>query len=418
MEFHVPEVPQDLHPAACWRRAVTALDPAAHGGYAVIGDWLHAGDTVDLPADRLVITVDKATTGWKDGYRSGERYPVESATVTVYRIGQTDPVWQRHYKQATSAIGATTLKKLTALLEALPVPDGAPVVVNEVWRPNLKDGDCRWCGTHLSKRVGHTVGHGDDAQVEHYRQCPDRQLDPTSSDLGTCELCGVEVVFGQAQLVLLREGAGRWAVLHNREFGTKRMCEVAPVPSPAEQAKAAEARRAAEQAQREKEKAAQARKLQRAAERAAAKRAAAQAEQERVAGLATVKRTTENVYDKGLGNGRRARMDKHLDLLEDDTTTERWSVSVYYTSSGWNGEDYDPAEDEGGEWASKDVAHAHYKSLKWEPDPQPTRPSTAGGRCANCNGPGARHQRVDSSGIPGSVCDSCDRDDDFQLSFA
>ncbi|MEV0616211.1 hypothetical protein AB0I81_23050 [Nonomuraea sp. NPDC050404] len=38
--------------------------------------------------------------------------------------------------------------------------------------------------------------------------------------------------------------------------------------------------------------------------------------------------------------------------------------------------------------------------------------------CVNCDQPGATHHRRDSSGIPGKVCDRCNREPWYMLSFA
>lgn len=416
MEFTVPPVPAGHHPGDCWRHTVTALDLAQKGGRVLTGDWLAAGDLVDLPAGRLVVVVDKVTTGWADDYRTGGPLAVKAATVTVHRIGEPEPVWTRHFKRSTSAFGATTRKKLAALLAAAPVPDGAPKVVNEARRYNDRPGTCRWCDSTLVKGAGHLTGHGENILMEHYQQCPSRPLD--FRDPGVCELCGVEVVAGQAQRVLLREGEGRWVVLHlvERFGGGRRMCEVAPVPTPAEQRAAAQARRDAEQAEREKKAAAAERNRLGREKRAAAKRAAEQAEQDRVAGLATVSRTTENLFAKKLGAGGRARLDEHTDLLEDGTTTLRWTVTVNGGDPGFNGEDYDPDPDTAEEYTTKNAARAHYQSLKWEPAPY--TPAHSGPPCDNCGRRGARHERHDSSGIPGLVCTPCSSAPSVELSFA
>jgi hypothetical protein len=38
--------------------------------------------------------------------------------------------------------------------------------------------------------------------------------------------------------------------------------------------------------------------------------------------------------------------------------------------------------------------------------------------CANCDAPGGKHHRVDSSGIGGKVCDRCQYEPSYCLSFA
>ncbi|MFE0457783.1 hypothetical protein ACFW1A_00800 [Kitasatospora sp. NPDC058965] len=413
--FTVPEVPAGLHPAGCWRKTVTGLDLTAARGKAVQGEWLNSGDIVALPVGALVVVVDKATTGWAENWRTRERYAKKDATVTVYRIGRDEPVWTRHFQQDASAFGETTRRKLLALLAAEEVPRDQVEVVREAKRPSHIAGACRWCGEHLPVGHGHLVGHGEDLKVEHYRECP---TEPAATG-EVCELCGVSVVVGQAERVLRRDGSGRRVVLHHVErfsFPRQRMCEIAPVPSAEEQEAADRARQAAEQAKREKEKADEQRRADRRQKRLEEKLAAEKAEQDRVAGLKTISRTTTAVFDKGLGQGRRATLEEHADLLEDGTTTTRWSVRIYFTGSGFNGEDYDPDEGTSEPYTTKRAAQACYQTLHWEPGPRRERPS--GPRCDNCGQYGARHERHDSSGIAGRVCDSCNRDDDVMLSFA
>ncbi|MFE3504206.1 hypothetical protein ACFXPX_04490 [Kitasatospora sp. NPDC059146] len=413
--FTVPTVPSGLHPASCWRKTITALDLAEPGGKAVQGQWLQHGDTVTLPVGALVVVVDKATTGWAEAWSNGESYVKKDATVTVHRVGQDEPVWTRHFKQARSAFGDITRRKLQALLDAEEIPQDGPEVVHAVRRPNHIAGPCRWCGAHLPVSFGHLVGHGDDMEIEHHEKCPAK---PAASG-EVCELCGVAVVVGQAEQVLRRDGSGHWTVLHHTDrysYPRKRLCEIAPVPSPEEQQAAAASRRAAEKAAREKEQAAELRRADNRRKNLEKKLAAERAEQDRVAGLKTVSRTTKPVFDKGLGQGRRATLEEHTDLLEDGTSTTRWSVHVSYSGSGFNGEDYDPDEGTEQSYSTKREAQTHYRTLQWEPEPRRERPS--GPPCDNCEQPGARHPRHDSSGIAGRVCDHCNQDDDFQLSFA
>ncbi|MEU2086746.1 hypothetical protein ABZ569_33355 [Streptomyces albus] len=406
----VPAVPAGHHPAACWRRTLTRLKSGESGGRAVCGEWLHAGDTVAVPAGTLVLAVDKTTTGWDTHYRTGERYPVKDATVTVYLAGPDGltELWTRHFKHAKSAFGAGSLKKLARLLEQYPALGGSVTVVEEVRRPNLKPGTCRWCGTVVPARCGHTVGHGEDAQVEDWRSCP-----PRRAVSGTpCALCGVTVCADDAELVLVREGEGRWETRHRSVM----RCTEYPPLSWEEMQQQRQAEREAERKRQEKREKDRQRRQARKREKQAAERAAHDAEQERIKDLATVSRASRELYDKGLGSGRRARLLEHTDTLEDGTTTTRWSVETYVAGSGWNGEDYDPDPGQAEHYTRLPDARGAYQALKFEP--APLRRRAGGPPCDNCERSGARHTRYDSSGIKGTVCDHCNQDEDFMLSFA
>jgi hypothetical protein len=48
----------------------------------------------------------------------------------------------------------------------------------------------------------------------------------------------------------------------------------------------------------------------------------------------------------------------------------------------------------------------------------PRSASTSASTCDECGRNGARHQRFDSSGIGGLVCDRCNRCESYELSFA
>lgn len=415
MPITVPPLPSGYHPAACWRRTLTGLNPAERGGRCVTGEWLHATDTVDLPAGTLVLAVDKQNTGgWETNYKTGDRYPLEDATVTVY-LADADgltQLWTRHYKRAASAFGATTLKKLGALLDEHPAPGGEITVVREARRPNDKSGTCPWCSKFVPAVWGHVAGHGEDAHVEHYEDCPPR---PASTG-ETCALCGVVVIGIQAQQHLVREGSGRWETRHRVLHGMS--CTESPIASPEEQQEQAEERKRAAAKAAEKARQAEERKAARKQAAKDKKRAEHDAEQARVAGLATTGRTSRELYDKGLGGSMRVRLLEHTDALEDGTTTMRWSVETYGTSNGFNGEDYDPDPSTDTPYTELADARAAYQSLKFEPAPRARWREPSGEPCANCDGPGGRFRRVDSSGIGGVVCASCDKDDDFQLSFA
>ncbi|MEN3308957.1 MAG: hypothetical protein V7603_5159 [Micromonosporaceae bacterium] len=92
-------------------------------------------------------------------------------------------------------------------------------------------------------------------------------------------------------------------------------------------------------------------------------------------------------------------------------------VRQYAAGAGATGYgDYDPDEPAETEYTRLGDARHAYRQYQY------TRPtidrSTSGRTCANCERAGARHERSDSSGIPGWVCDGCNRDEDYQLSFA
>lgn len=427
MQITVPPVPEGLHPAGCWRRLLTGIDPQAKGGYRVKGTHVYAGDVLDVPEGSLLVVVDKATRGWEDDYRGYGRHAVEDATVTVYlaAAGTLSEEWSRQYISSKSAFGATTTKKLLGLLAEHPVPDGEAVVVREAQRPNRKEGACRWCGQRMSVGAGHVVGHGADAQVEHFQDCPTKPAQTGQA----CALCGVNVISYQAAQYLVRDGSGRWETRHAPRMTPGGTCVQTPVLSAEEQiAQEAErtrarsaAARAESEAQQKKERA----KAARAAARTKAKREAHDAEQVRVAGLATVERASTISFDKGLGDGRRARLLEHTDTLEDGTTTQRWTVETYYAGSTGPGADGD--YDEGATDASvpftdKDSARAHYQSLKFEPAPRRSYAGSGGGghgSCAECGGRAGVVLRRDSSGVEGYVCNRCDRQspDDYLLSF-
>ncbi|MGW2416908.1 hypothetical protein ACWCV5_32740 [Streptomyces tubercidicus] len=428
MPITVPPVPDDLHPSDCWRRVLTGLDPQAVGGYRAKGEMVGPGDIVEAPEGTLLLAVDKATRGFEDRYRGVGRYAVKDATVTVYLTGADgvlSEVWSRQYMQAKSAFGQATMKKLDRLLQQHPAPAGDVTVVREARRPNWRAEKCRWCKTQVAKERGHVVGHGEQAQVEHYEQCP-----TTPAKTGeVCALCGVEVVGVQAARHHRRDGEGGTEVRHDLVGG--KTCLEAPVKSAQEQAQAqAEQQRAQwerfAQERREQQKKEEA-KRKRAQARADKKQAEHDAEQARVAGLETVSRESESLFDKGLGGGMRACLMEHTDTLSDGTTTLRWTVETYREGGGvpGYGEDGDDSGDVTTEpFTSKDLARIAYQGHKFEPDRRSGGRRGSGRRgtgraCDECGGRGATVERCDSSGIPGVVCTSCDREypDDFLLSF-
>jgi hypothetical protein len=395
---------------------LTGLNPEAAGGYRALGTLLYAGDSVEVPDGALILTVDKATRGWEDNYRGNGRHAVSDATVTVHLAsGETlSEQWSRQYISAKSAFGAATMKKLTALLGRHPAPAGDVVVLHEAQRPNHKEGRCRWCKLNIYPGLGHVVGHGADAEVEHYEQCASQAAENGEA----CALCGVTVVSAQARRHIKRDGTGAREVRH-----TVPDCWDNPVPSFEEQIAARDARDAAarqeaarERAVREKKEAAKARRV---ADKAAKEQAAHDAEQARVAGLKTVSRTTAALYDKGVGGGVRCCLSEHTDTLEDGTTTKRWTVETYSGGSGFSGEDYDPEPGVREEFTDKKKARSRYQDFRYEPRPRGSYTTGPGGKCWECERGGATVERRDSSGITGVICHRCDREnpDDVTLSF-
>lgn len=409
----VPPVPDELHPAACWRRTLTSLNPEERGGRVVCGEWLRAGDSVAVPAGTLVVAVDKATLGWDVHYKTGRRYAVEDATVTVL-LAQKDGLtvaWTRHFKQAKSAFGATTMRKLEQLLQQHPAPEGTVTVLHEARRPNSKDGRCRWCRYTVDAGRGHLVGHGAGAEVEHYKDCPPAGQVTTGE---VCARCGVTVKEYQARRYHKRDGSGETEVRHTPVDG--RTCLERPVPSAEEQAAADAERRRAEQAAFVEWKQEIAAEKARADAKKAKKDARHAAEQARVAGLKTIKRASKTLANKNLGNGLRARLVEHTDTLEDTTTTTRWTVETYGVDTGWTGEDYDPDPGTGKEYTRKEDARAAYRELKYQRTPRSSRGDRRS--CDNCDRDGAYNERYDASNIAGFVCNRCDGYESYMLSFA
>lgn len=426
MQITIPATPAGHRAASCWRKTITGLGPGK-AGTAVVGDWLTAGDQADIPTGTLIVAVDKTTTGWAGHYRTGESYAVEDAAVTLYLVtadGLT-PMWARHYKSAASAFGATTVKKITALLAAHPAPAGVVTVLAEARRPNTRPADCRWCRRRIPTGLGHVVGHGPAAQVEHHESCPNG----ITVNGTPCARCGVGVVCAPGgagtETVLVREGTGRWETRHVAAAA----CTTTPVESwDAYQeriaardaaARAAQAARLADHLAQEQNRAvAAARIAKRKTEKAAANLAAYHAEQARVAGLTRASTTETTLHDKGIGGGMRVSLVEYADILSDATTTKRWGVREYASGPGATGYgDYDPDLGRTTDHPRIDDARADYRSRTFTA-PAPVYPSQAGGRCDNCDNGGARYPRRDSSGIPGMVCTSCNRDADYELSFS
>lgn len=211
MQITVPMAPEGVHPAAARRLALAGIDPDQRGGFATLGHRLHPGDTVDLTAGTLVLSVDKTTIGYETHHYTGKEYRVEDATVTVYLVqedGTLIEMWSRHFKSAKSAYGPAVLKKLSALLAKYPAPtETAPTLLKEVRRPNSQDAICRWCDRPVRLRTGHVVSKG---VVEHWEECP-TDLAPG----GPCVNCGERVRPGTGKTHVIREDDGWWENRHH-----------------------------------------------------------------------------------------------------------------------------------------------------------------------------------------------------------
>jgi hypothetical protein len=237
-QFTVPAQPDNTRG---WRKTVTGLTNEP-GGASVQGDWLQAGDTVDLQPGTLVVTVDKVTIKWDYGYRTGEKFRVEDATVTILLITSDAPrqLWTRHFKQATNAFGTTTTRKLAAALTDNPPPAGRVELVAASRRPNRRAEPCSRCRLYIPVGVGHLVGHGQDAAVEHWQACP-----PRPATTGTpCTLCGVTVRAATAVQILNRS-TGVWETQHVERLD----CVNVPQESAEQYAARTAAARAAQAAQ-------------------------------------------------------------------------------------------------------------------------------------------------------------------------
>lgn len=418
VNFRVPGIPEGYRPAACWRRRVTTLHPRNRGAYVVEGEHLMPSDEM---AGTLILSVDKQTTGWDTHYKSGERYALEDSRLTVHVVDAEaenglKQLWSRHYKTSRSAFGATTLKKLAALLEVFEPATVVPVLVREAQRPNEKQGTCRHCGVLVYPQAGHLVT-SDPLVVEHYEECPPK----AAPEIAVCVLCSVSVLREHAQQVFIRRapGQGHWQVQHTRPEGHAPCFVVPPIPAEVVLAEEAALREADRAAAAKAQAALEARRAK-AAEKAEAKRRREQieheAEQNRIQGLATLQRESRELSDKGLGDGHRARLTEHTDHLEDGSTTQRWSVETYSRHTGFSGEDYDPDPGVCEEFTQLKRARAAYQELKFQPV-RVERTYEGGPRCDNCDQNVARTERRDSSGIAGMVCARCDEDEDFMLSF-
>jgi len=381
----VPEPPPGCDQAASWRKVVTGVDAGRTGGYAVTGEFVAAGDRIEVPEGAVVLTVDKTAAGYttyRSHHRSYETYQQHTAAVTVWTAGAEGLTqrWSRDFKSAKSAVGALTMRQLRKLLN----PDAASTtvrVVEAAQRPNRGPGHCRWCGESVSVGRGHVVGHGPDAQIEHWRSCPPS---PRRPEPGTpCTACGVTLTDRDAHMVMVRDGEGRWEPRHTPHLD----CTSHSQPSwedvlaerEADRAAAQAARHAAEKKATAAAKAA-ARRAARKADDAAAARAAHEAEQARIRDLATVARESETLYDKAISPGVRMRLIQHTDTLEDRTTTQRWTVETY----GGPAYGTDPDDPAGGYGPFTRLADAreHYQGYRYQSEPRtPDRRPAAIPRC-------------------------------------
>lgn len=207
----IPAVPEGLSPRACWRRTVASLDRSQHGGYAVRGEQLTAGERARLPVGALVIAVDRRAVGLGSVSPTRQHRPDEDATVSVLLVREDGlaQVWQRRFATARSTVGATTLKRLEALLVEHPPPGGTV----EVRQPNERSGRCRWCGEHVPVRAGHQSEAGNESgPVEHWESCPYLPAE----DGVVCAVCGRTVVASDARRELREPRAeGVWETRHS-----------------------------------------------------------------------------------------------------------------------------------------------------------------------------------------------------------
>ncbi|MER8119080.1 hypothetical protein [Streptomyces sp. NPDC094031] len=217
------------------------MDRGQRGGYAVRGVHLPAGAAALLAVGTLVIAVDRRATGpaLPCGRGSQRRAP-EDAEVTVWLVSPGGPgdagggqgglreVWRRHYRQAASACGPTTLAALERLLAEHPPPaaggageGGGPGV--EVRRPAA--GRCRWCGEPVREHAGHQAvavepGGVSGEGVEHWLTCPPRR----ARDGAVCAVCGRTVVGSDAGEYLVRGPGGPAGAVWETRHPPARRC--------------------------------------------------------------------------------------------------------------------------------------------------------------------------------------------------
>lgn len=389
----IPTVPDGADVHRSWRRVLEGLDERAQGDAAVLGPEVGHGAVVETAPGALVLVVDQHVTGWGEPYYGGKKYPLMDAAVALHLVqgdGALKLLWARHFKTARGAFGAAGLGQLRKHLAAWPPAAELRLTVIDPGpgRPNFRPGPCRWCAAVLQKGQGVLVGRGEDAQVEHRRECPSQPAEP-----GTyCARCGVSVAPGTARVVVVREGLGRREVQHTGRCEDQLSYEEYERRQ-AERRAEEEARRAAEKAAEEKRAkrlaaAAEKRRLAREAKERAAKEAA-KATRARVESLHVVEETGRTeLYDKGLSPyGERMRLVEITAVLADGAPATWWEVTAY---GGLLEED----DDRGGRFFLLADARDEYRRHEYQPEQyQPRRRPRVG--AVPCPADGAKH------------CDNC-----------
>ncbi|MEW1657875.1 hypothetical protein [Streptomyces sp. NPDC093707] len=367
VRVRVPVVPARADVQRSWRQIVTGLDSGAAGAAAVLGPEVGHGALVTVAPGALLLSVDQHVTGWRETFVAGgigKPYPLMDAAVTLYRVqddGELKTEWARHFKTVKGAFGREGHRQIRKHLEARPTVAGSVQIVDPgPGRPNKTAGTCRWCAGQLPAGRGALVGRGPGVEMEHPRKCPPRPAEPQVA----CALCARSVAPGTAELVLVREGEGRWEVQH-----TGGRCEARP--SYEEYLEQVRRQRDVQAAQREAAKAAEAKRAARR-ERAAEKRrkkaeeeeAAAAAVKQRVVevGIRCVSGTTE-LYDKGLSpTGLRMRLVEQDLELADGSAARWWVVQAYGGSEEFeDGEEY-----QGGPYYLLRDAREEYQCHRYE----------------------------------------------------
>lgn len=402
----VPPIPEPMM-ASSWRRVVTGIRVSRSGATTTLlpddgSQWLAAGDMVQLPAGTVILVVDKTFTGSAANYRTGEPYTVYTPTVTVLRVtgeGDLATVYRRTFKTSKSIYSTTVLGKLRAALETSPAAVVAQVLA-EAQRPNRTAEPCRWCGGRVAAAHGHVVGHGDQVQVEHWKQCPPQPARPGDHRV-PCTVCGVSVHHTLGVRTVERPAGGppadgpRHTIQHQSELD----CANRPQPEAelidAELAFQDAQRREQEAADRaavaKKQKAAQARRDKAAAKRRTKQereRQEAEAMRELVArvGIHYTEPPT-NLYDKGLGGGIRMRLDQTVGHLAGadsgaddgtDGTATWWTVTC--PGLGISKQFWQRAE-----------ARAYYQKFSYDPDRSTTPSRDRAVPVSSCPTPDVEH---------------------------
>lgn len=380
----VPPIPPGSMPSS-WRRVVTGIWTSRSGNTTTLlpddgTQWLSAGDTVQVPAGTVILTVDKAHTGYATTYREGERYATYAPTVAVLTVaedGTLAETFRRSFKTAKAVLAATVLGKLRAVLDG--APEGVIIqVLAEAQRPNRSAGECRWCGQQVPAGQGHLHGHGEDTRVEHWLECPTQPA--TDGDhRAPCAVCGVSVHHTLGVRVVQRPASGPAAGGPTIVIRHRPDLDCANQPQPA--AELIDAELAYEDAQRRELEAA-ARESLAKKQAAADKRKAAAAEKRRLRD-AEARRQAEaardryeltgvaytdpeqELYDKSLGDGARMRLTQTVAHLKDggDPVTY-WTVTSAHLGISRVF------------WLLSD-ARSFYQGYKFEPDrsrtPSPVR---------------------------------------------